>query len=177
MTLGDGQGTSPSTQGPPGRHSPAPVWSGAAGLGDALAEDRRTPGVVSQDSSDSRTDWSIVVDLISAYGIFPIGALFLVGWLLPTAAAPSGSVGGHLEPLASRMVATLIAMVLLAVGVKVAGMVWADPRPFQIDPSIHPSIAHATDNGFVSDHSALAAALSGLVSAWRRHLGAVMLGL
>ena len=58
--------------------------------------------------------------------------------------------------------------------VKVAGTAWTDPRPFVVDHST-PLIAHSVDNGFPSDHTALAAAIALVVLAWHRRTGVLLL--
>lgn len=74
--------------------------------------------------------------------------------------------------LAVQTVASLVIVVVL---IKVASAVHTDPRPFVVDPSIRPLFAHPADNGFPSDHTALAAAVALLVMIYRRWLGAVLL--
>ena len=48
----------------------------------------------------------------------------------------------------------ILAGILALVLVKLAGKIYFDPRPFVVH-HIHPLIAHAADNGFPSDHTAL----------------------
>ena len=74
--------------------------------------------------------------------------------------------------LAMQAVASLAIAVVL---VKLAGAVHADPRPFVVDPSIKPLFDHPADNGFPSDHTALAATVALLVMTYRKGLGAVLL--
>ena len=71
-------------------------------------------------------------------------------------------------------VAALVAMVAVAVAVKLGGTLWTDPRPFVVDgrPPLFP---HPADNGFPSDHTALAVAVSAVVMLWSRRAGAVLL--
>jgi undecaprenyl-diphosphatase len=71
-------------------------------------------------------------------------------------------------------VAAVVAVLLVAVGVKVAGMVWTDPRPFVVDHTT-PLIPHPADNGFPSDHTALATAVAAVVLLWHRRAGAALL--
>jgi undecaprenyl-diphosphatase len=71
-------------------------------------------------------------------------------------------------------VAAVVAVLLVSVGVKVAGMVWTDPRPFVVDHTA-PLIPHPADNGFPSDHTALATAVAALVLLWHRRAGAALL--
>lgn len=71
------------------------------------------------------------------------------------------------------VVAGVIALAVVGVLIVVGGMIWTDPRPFVVD-GVAPAIAHAADNGFPSDHTAAAGALAGLVLAYRRRLGALL---
>jgi len=69
----------------------------------------------------------------------------------------------------------VVALALAVVLVKLAGAVHADPRPFVVDPSVRALFAHPADNGFPSDHTALAATVALLVMTYRKGLGAVLL--
>lgn len=72
-------------------------------------------------------------------------------------------------------VRAVLALGLTAALVLAAGSLHDDPRPFTLDPS-HPALfPHAVDNGFPSDHTAYAAAVSLLVLTVRRRLGIVLL--
>ncbi len=73
-------------------------------------------------------------------------------------------------------VAGVTAAVAVGVLVKVAGALWSDPRPFVVDHVV-PLIGHGVDNGFPSDHTALAFAVSLVVVTRDRMVGAVLLGL
>ena len=72
-------------------------------------------------------------------------------------------------------VQVVVGLALMAVLVKVAGVVHTDPRPFVANPSLHPMFSHPPDNGFPSDHTALAATVSLIVLRYRRALGVVLL--
>jgi undecaprenyl-diphosphatase len=72
-------------------------------------------------------------------------------------------------------VQAVLAVALVAVLVKVAGMVHTDPRPFVVDPSLRPLFPHPADNGFPSDHTALTAAVAVVVARYRGGLGALLL--
>lgn len=105
-----------------------------------------------------------MIDIVAVWGLYLLAAIAAAVWLtLP--------VPGKLRLAA----AAVVAAVLVAVSVKAAGMVWADPRPFMVNPSINPTITHATDNGFVSDHATAAAMLAALIVPWRRWVGLAML--
>lgn len=70
----------------------------------------------------------------------------------------------------------VVAMGLVSVLVKVAGVLWSDPRPFVVD-HVTPLISHSIDNGFPSDHTALAASVATVVFLRRRSAGVVLLAL
>ncbi len=72
-------------------------------------------------------------------------------------------------------VQAVLTVALVAVLVKVAGMVHTDPRPFVVDPSLRPLFPHPADNGFPSDHTALTAGIAVLVARYRGGLGALLL--
>lgn len=76
--------------------------------------------------------------------------------------------------LAVQGIVTLIIVLILIV---VAGHVHNDPRPFVVDPSVHPLFHHAPDNGFPSDHEALAMAVALLITLYRRIIGVVLIAL
>ena len=69
----------------------------------------------------------------------------------------------------------ILAVVIMVVLIKFAAALYTDPRPFVVDPSIKPLFAHPADNGFPSDHTALAATVSLVVMMYRRWLGAGLL--
>ena len=101
---------------------------------------------------------------VAQYLVFAILAAAAIAWLyLPR----HEKVG-----LAAQGV---MALALVLVFIRVAAALHSDPRPFAIDGSIKPLFAHAADNGFPSDHTALAAAVALLVMMYRRLLGAVLL--
>jgi undecaprenyl-diphosphatase len=69
----------------------------------------------------------------------------------------------------------IVALVIMVVLIKLAAGIYTDPRPFVVDPSIKPLFAHPADNGFPSDHTALAATVALVVMMYRRWLGAGLL--
>lgn len=71
------------------------------------------------------------------------------------------------------VVAGVLALAVVGVLIVVTSHLWTDPRPFVVD-GVAPAIAHAADNGFPSDHTAAAAAVAGLVLAYRRRLGILL---
>jgi membrane-associated phospholipid phosphatase len=107
-----------------------------------------------------------LVTFAAEYLLYIVAALAVVVWLLlprPDKVA-----------LAVEMVVGLVAVALL---VKVAGAIHADPRPFVTNPRLVPYFAHAPDNGFPSDHTAVAALTSFLVLRRRPLAGAGLLAL
>ena len=72
---------------------------------------------------------------------------------------------------AQAMVSLVVAMGLI----QLAATVHSDPRPFVVDPSVRALFTHPPDNGFPSDHTALAATVALLVLLYRKRLVAVLL--
>lgn len=72
-------------------------------------------------------------------------------------------------------VRALMSLAVVALLIKVTAALHTDPRPFVVDPSTKPLFAHSADNGFPSDHTALAATAAFLVMTYRRWLGGVLL--
>ncbi|MHB8187792.1 MAG: phosphatase PAP2 family protein [Dermatophilaceae bacterium] len=106
---------------------------------------------------------SLIVD-VAQYLIFLILVAAGVAWLfLPRHDKVGLAVQG--------VVALAIALVLI----RLAAAIHTDPRPFVVDPSIKPLFAHAADNGFPSDHTAVGVTVALLVMTYRRMLGAVLL--
>ncbi|MEP6816647.1 MAG: phosphatase PAP2 family protein [Marmoricola sp.] len=106
---------------------------------------------------------SLVV-AVAKYGIFVVAAGALLVWLIVAR--------GEKVPLAVKAV---VAMLVVAVGVKVAGALHTDPRPFVVNPSLKPLFAHPADNGFPSDHTALTSAVALVVLLHRRWAGLALL--
>ena len=71
---------------------------------------------------------------------------------------------------------TLVGGVVSLALIKLAGLLYNDPRPFVSD-HITPLIHHAADNGFPSDHTSLTAFLGFLVFMYSRKLGLALLGI
>ncbi len=100
---------------------------------------------------------------------------FLATYLL-YAVALGAVVAWLLAPRARKVVFALAAALSAAVVgvlVKVLGTVWTDPRPFVVDHTT-PAISHSADNGFPSDHTALATAIALTVLIRNRVVGAVL---
>jgi undecaprenyl-diphosphatase len=67
-----------------------------------------------------------------------------------------------------RLAAAGAVGLLLALGfIAVAAHLHDDPRPFVVNPSLHPLISHSADNGFPSDHATAGGLIATLV--WMRH--------
>jgi len=69
----------------------------------------------------------------------------------------------------------IVSLVMVFVLIKLAGAIHTDPRPFVADPLIKPLFVHGADNGFPSDHTAVAATVALLVMMYSRWLGAALL--
>jgi len=107
-----------------------------------------------------------VTVFVAQYALFVVAAAAVVVWLT---AARADKVSLAFE--------AVVAMVLVAVMVKVAGAIHLDPRPFVQNPSVKPLFQHPADNGFPSDHTALATAIAVVVWHYRRWVGWALLGL
>ena len=105
-----------------------------------------------------------VVTAIAQGGLFVVAAIAVLVWLL--ASRPEKVA------LAVEMV---VGLVVVAILVKVAGAVHTDPRPFVVDPSLHPWFSHPADNGFPSDHTAVGSVTAFVVLRHRRAAGAGLL--
>jgi undecaprenyl-diphosphatase len=104
-----------------------------------------------------------LIRIVADYALFVVALGAVVSWLR--------------TPRREKMpyaAAVVIAVVLVAVAVKGLGALWVDPRPFVIDHTT-PLIAHGADNGFPSDHTALAGAVATVVYAWHRRTGTALL--
>jgi len=104
-----------------------------------------------------------LIRAVANYALYAVGLAAIVVWLrAPRAEKPAFAVAG------------VVAAALVALGVKVAGTVWSDPRPFVVDHTT-PLVRHSVDNGFPSDHTALAATVAAVVLLWHRRAGAALL--
>jgi len=105
-----------------------------------------------------------LVASVAQYLLFAILAVAAVVWLsLPR----PDKVG--------LAVQAIVSLVLVVVLIKLAAALHTDPRPFVLDPSLKPLFAHGPDNGFPSDHTAVAATVALLVMMYRRWIGAGLL--
>ena len=106
------------------------------------------------------------VALVAQAGLYVVALLAVVVWL--TVPRPEKVA------MAVEMVVGLVAVAVL---VKVAGAIHSDPRPFVQDPSIHPWFSHPADNGFPSDHTAVAALTAFVVARRRLPVGLALLSI
>jgi undecaprenyl-diphosphatase len=70
---------------------------------------------------------------------------------------------GRVRLAAAGVVGLLIALALIAL----AAHLHDDPRPFVVNPNLHPLISHSADNGFPSDHATAGGLIAVLI--WFRH--------
>ena len=104
-----------------------------------------------------------VIRLVADFALYAVALGAVLVWLrAPRPDKPGFAVAG------------LVSVALVAVGVKGAGLLWTDPRPFVIDHTT-PLIKHSVDNGFPSDHTALATAVAAVVLVRHRRVGALLL--
>ena len=107
-----------------------------------------------------------VVAFVAQAGLYVVALLAVCVWV--TVPRP--------EKVA-MVVEMLVGLVAVAVLVKLAGALHSDPRPFVQDPSVHPWFSHPADNGFPSDHTAVAAMTSFVVLRHRRTAGVLLLAI
>ena len=74
-----------------------------------------------------------------------------------------------------RVAAPVSMFPVTAARLAAAVAIYTDPRPFVVDPSVKPLFAHPADNGFPSDHTALAATVALVVMRYRWWLGAALM--
>jgi undecaprenyl-diphosphatase len=104
-----------------------------------------------------------VVIFAAKYLIYVLVAVAALVWL----------VGSRRDKVAWGL-HSLIGLVLVGIGLVVAGHLHTDPRPFVHDPNSTPLFSHAPDNGFPSDHATAAGLLAVLVLRWRWLVGIVV---
>jgi membrane-associated phospholipid phosphatase len=107
-----------------------------------------------------------VVSFVAQAGLYVVAAIAVLVWL--TVPRP--------EKVAMS-VEMVVGLVAVAVLVKVAGAMHTDPRPFVENPSLHPWFSHPADNGFPSDHTAVAAVTSFVVVRRRLAVGVCLLAI
>ena len=101
--------------------------------------------------------------IVAQYALYVVAAAAAVVWLMATR-----------SDKVSLAVEAVVAMALVAVMVKVAGAIHVDPRPFVQNPAVKPLFSHPADNGFPSDHTALATAISVVVWQYQRRVAWAM---
>jgi undecaprenyl-diphosphatase len=104
-----------------------------------------------------------LIVVIAQYLLYAMVVVAAVVWLTVT--------GRERAALTAEAV---LGLVLVGIGIWVAGHLHTDPRPFVHDPASKPLFPHPADNGFPSDHSAAAGLLTALVIRYRRILGAAV---
>jgi undecaprenyl-diphosphatase len=105
-----------------------------------------------------------VITFIAQYLLFIMVAGFVVYWLAAES-WPDGKV---------RVGATaVIGLVLTLAFIYIGGKLHTDPRPFVQNPSLKPMFPHPADNGFPSDHSAVAGLIAALML-WRSRVWGVL---
>jgi undecaprenyl-diphosphatase len=105
-----------------------------------------------------------LVAAVAQDSIFVVAAGAVLAWILSA------------RPVKVALaVQVVVGLLVVAVLVRLAGAVHTDPRPFVSNPALHPLFAHAADNGFPSDHTAVASAVALLVLLRRRLLGVGLL--
>ncbi|TQM62917.1 phosphatase PAP2 family protein [Humibacillus xanthopallidus] len=101
--------------------------------------------------------------LVTDYGIYLLALVAAIVWLV--ADRPTK---------VSMAVAGAITLGVVGILLLVSGAAWFDPRPFVVDGR-PPLVPHGADNGFPSDHTTMAAAIAGVVFAFRRRIGIALL--
>jgi undecaprenyl-diphosphatase len=100
---------------------------------------------------------------VTDYGIYLLALVAAIVWLV--ADRPTK---------VSMAVAGAITLGVVGILLVVSGAAWFDPRPFVVDGR-PPLVPHGADNGFPSDHTTMAAAIAGVVLAFRRRIGIALL--
>jgi membrane-associated phospholipid phosphatase len=106
-----------------------------------------------------------LIVFVAQDGIFVVAAVALVAWFtLPR------------HDKFALAVQIVVGVLVVAALVRVAGALHTDPRPFVVEPHLKPLFPHPADNGFPSDHTALAAVVALLVLLFRPLVGLGLLG-
>ena len=132
----------------------------ATGCGDPVKSWNRRGILAAPGEPPDDASVNSVVVFAAQYLIY--GLVVVAGWVWWTRSRAGKAV------LGAQAVAGLV---LVGVGILLAGALHSDPRPFVSDPGVVPLFAHAVDNGFPSDHSAAVGLLAVLVLRHRRRLG------
>ncbi len=104
-----------------------------------------------------------VIVVVATYAIYAVALGLIATWVLADRAARI-----------QLIVASVVAFAAVLLAISLVGSAWVDPRPFVVDGQT-PLIAHGADNGFPSDHMAVATTAAVLVLWMRRRLGVVLL--
>lgn len=100
-----------------------------------------------------------IILFIAEYAIIVVGLIAAVYWL-------TLSKKNKIRFIIFGIIAGLVGLVLMKVG----AAIFYDPRPF-VSHNVIPIYPHANDNGFPSDHTALAAVIAVTVYAFSKRLG------
>ena len=104
------------------------------------------------------------IRLTATYGLFVIVLIAAIAWLRSR----------RVDKVA--MATTFVFAAVIGGGLLLASaMIWDDPRPFAVD-GVAPLLPHAPDNGFPSDHTIAASLVAGVVLAFHRRVGILLLG-
>jgi membrane-associated phospholipid phosphatase len=95
-------------------------------------------------------------------------------WVMAAGAAVHGLLRERGSARVTAAAAAVVGLGVTLVFILVAAKLHTDPRPFVQNPNLHPLIAHSADNGFPSDHSAVAGLIATLVAIRDRLAGAVL---
>ena len=106
---------------------------------------------------------TLIIALAQYLIIIPLLIGVVVFWRLPTKNARL-----------TFMLEALVAAVLVLALAKLGSMLFNNPRPF-VAGHFTPYFPHGNDNGFPSDHTALATAVAAVVLLWHRRAGAALL--
>jgi undecaprenyl-diphosphatase len=109
---------------------------------------------------------SSVIDTLAVYGAAYLYLVLLAAALIWYLIQPRAA---KLEMIVWGVVALPVLYVLLIF----AGMVYNDPRPFDVG-HFTPLIPHEPDNGFPSDHTMLCSATSSIVFFYSKRMSAVL---
>jgi undecaprenyl-diphosphatase len=107
-----------------------------------------------------------VIVFIAQYLLFIMGAGLAVYWLVAES-WPDGKI--WLGAVAAT------GLVLTVAFLYIVSKLHSDPRPFVQNPSLKPMFSHPKDNGFPSDHSAVAGLIAALML-WRSRAWGVLFG-
>lgn len=70
---------------------------------------------------------------------------------------------------------SLIALPISYIIAKIGGFLFYNPRPFVVE-KFTPLVSHSADNGFLSDHTLLSAAIAFVIFTFNKKLGIILIG-